>query len=303
MFIGLIFIFLFSCGNDFVVTPQERVEIFVEVEDTAAPTEIVIDYFEQPSKPDSLDVLFVLDTSCSMVDDYEKVSLGMDLLRDDIENLTHDYQMAIINSSLLGTYFVGPFDQDSDSIEILLAPMELGRDPIEQGFGAHYLFATTTEEGLLFLRPDVDKLIVYISDEDEQSPISVPIFKEWLDSYHEDVEYDIITIAIVESSYEDCLASAGTIGYRFDQLSQYFNKRAVDFCGNWQLALADSSFLLTEITHLQLSREPLEDTLVIYQDGVKEQDWYYLESTNSVYFEFEIVEGAVIKVGYNSYLK
>ena len=63
-------------------------------------TEVVVEHFVQPDKPENLDVLFVIDTSCSMSDNFENVSAGLDILRDDIETLTYDYQIAMINSSL-----------------------------------------------------------------------------------------------------------------------------------------------------------------------------------------------------------
>jgi len=295
---NIIILFFLSCYNDFTMTQKEVIQV-IEVEDTSRNPEVIVEYFEQPSKPESLDVLFVLDTSCSMSDDFEKVSIGMELLRGDIEMLTNDYNMAIINSSLKETYFAGTYNMDTDSIEFLLAPFNLARDSFEQAFASHYLFATGTEEGETFLRPGIPKLYIYISDEEEQSPISVDLFKKWLDSYHGETQYDVITIAIKESSDTDCARFADNIGYKYDQLAQYFNKRSIDFCGDWQLALADSSFLLREITHMQLSHNPIEDTIVVYLDGVKQEDWYYLWSTNTVYFEFEIPEGSIIKVGYN----
>ena len=95
--ISLLSLLLAACSSDISLFPKEVIEIEVVPEDTAPQTEVVIEYFVQPSKPESLDVLFLLDTSCSMRDDYEKVSLGMDLLRGDIEVLTHDYQMGIVN--------------------------------------------------------------------------------------------------------------------------------------------------------------------------------------------------------------
>jgi hypothetical protein len=260
---SFIILFLLSCYNDFTMTQTEIIQV-VEAGDTDPDTEVIVEYFEQPSKPESLDVLFVLDTSCSMSDDYEKVSIGMDLLRGDIETLTNDYNMAIINSSLKETYFAGIYDKDTDSIEFLLAPFILAHDASEEAFASHYTFAMSTEEGA-----------------------------------NGETQYDVITIAIRENSDPDCVRYGATIGYKYDQLSQYFNKRAVDFCGDWQLALADSSFLLREITHMQLSNDPEADSMVVYLDGVKQEDWYYLWSTNTVYFEFEIPEASIIKIGYN----
>ena len=151
-----------------------------------------------------------------------------------------------------------------------------------------------------FLRPDVDKLIIYISDEDEQSTIPVGIFRNWLEDYHQEVQYDIVSIAITPTSDLDCAYTEVNIGVKFQELMDYYNKNVVDFCGDWQVALADSSFLLSEITHLNLSRTPIEDSIIVYQNGIEETMWYYLPSTNTVYFEFPMIEGSVIKVGYNS---
>ena len=299
--ISLLFLFLCSCSNEFLVTPKDVVEVELPpVVDTAPQTEVVVDYYVQPSKPESLDVLVVLDTSCSMFNDYEKVAAGMDILRGDIEVLTYDYQMGIINSSLSGdVYFVGPYDTNTSSIDFLLGTSLLSNDSFEEGFRSHYEFATLTEEGLFFLRPGVPKLYIYISDEDEQSVIPKEIFKEWLDEYHRTVIYDAIAIGMVENS-PNCNVRSHEVGHKFDEFIQYFNKRLIDICGDWQLALADSSFLVTQVTHMQLSRTPIEDSIVVYQNGIKENNWYYLDYTNTVYFEFDIQDGAVIKVGYES---
>ena len=311
--ISLLFLFLFSCGNDFLISPHKVVEVEVVVEDSGPPvyadppeTEVIIDYFEQPTKPVSLDVLLVLDTSCSMRDDYEKVSIGMDLLRADIETITDDYQMAIINSSLVDSagrpYFVGPFDKNSSTIDLILAPSLLHPDYYEVAFETHYRFTTQTPEGAAFLRPGVDKLIFYISDEDEQSVVPASVFNEWLEEYHQNVQYDVVSIAMVPTSDIDCLYGEFNVGHKYQELMNYYNKMVVDFCGDWQLALADSSFLFSQTTHLKLSRVPISDSIVVYQNGVEETEWYYLRSTNTVYFEFSMDDGAVIKVGYDSYL-
>ena len=50
-------------------------------------TKVVVEHFVQPDKPENLDVLFVIDTSCSMSDNFENVSIGLDLLRDDMRLL------------------------------------------------------------------------------------------------------------------------------------------------------------------------------------------------------------------------
>ena len=292
----LLFLFTVSCGTDYSVITNEEIEV-IEIEEE---TEIIVDYFIQPEKPENLDVLVVLDTSCSMSDNYENVSLGLDLLRGDIEVLTYDYQMALINSSLNDPYFAGIIYPDTSSMEIFLAPYSLGVDRFEIGFTSLYQF-TTTPEGEDFLREGVDKLYIFVSDEPEQSTMPVSLFLDWMTEYHQDVTHDVVVIGMTESSGCDIQYHTGPDDEnRFLTLANHYNKMIIDICGDFQLALAENSFLVKPITHINLSRIPEADSIVVYQDGLKEEDWYYLGNTNTVYFDFEISEGAVIKIGYET---
>lgn len=303
--LSLISLLVMTCGNDYIISTNPN---FV-IKDTNSivedeQTRVVVEYFIQPDKPENLDVLFVIDTSCSMADNYENVSIGLDILRDDIEELTYDYQIAMINSSLKEPYFVGPFDTDSNSIEIFMAPYSLAKDRYEEGFGSLYLF-TLTPEGIEFLRPDVDKLYIFVSDEPEQSTIPVSMFIEWMNEYHSEVNHDAIVISVNEQSPENC-----RIFYtieegeedRFLTFSNYYNKMITDICGDFQLALADTSFLLTPIAYKLLKEKPVEDSIVVYKNGEQQAEWYYLENTNTIYFEFELQPSSIVEIGYESYL-
>ena len=301
----LLSLFMMTCVTDYSVITNPDIIIKDTSEVIPPPeVEVVVEHFVQPDKPENLDVLFVIDTSCSMSDNFENVSIGLDILRDDIEALTYDYQIGMINSSLRETYFVGPFNTYTNSIDIFMAPYFLARDTFEEPFTFLYQF-TTTPEGELFLRPSVDKLYIFVSDEPEQSVIPVTMFKEWMDEYHSEVQHDIVVIGINDNSPEDCKQFYfldEDDENRFLVFANYYNKMIIDICGDFQLALADSSFLLTPITHKNLSKDPIEDSIVVYKDGVLQQDWYYLSNTNTVYFEFEIEPNSIIKIGYNSYL-
>tara|TARA_Y100001973_G_scaffold12772_1_gene17764 strand:- start:45 stop:983 length:939 start_codon:yes stop_codon:yes gene_type:complete len=305
--ISLLFLFVFaaSCGTDYSVITKENIEVIqeeqIQIQIEEPETEVVIDFFEQPEKPENLDVLVVLDTSCSMSDNFENVSAGLDILRGDIELLTYDYQMAFINSTLREPYFAGIIGPDTSSMEIYLTPYSLAADGgSESPFASLYTF-TTTPEGIEFLRPGVDKLYIFVSDEPEQSIIPVSLFKEWMDEYHEDVTYDVIVIGVNDQSDCDSYYQPDPDDEnRFLIFANYYNKMIIDICGDFQLALAENSFLINPVTYIGLSRFPVEESIVVYQNGIKEEDWYYLASTNTVYFEFEILEGAAIKVGYET---
>ena len=287
---------LLTCANDYSVISNPEIEVI----DEGPVTEVIVDYFVQPEPPENLDVLVVLDTSGSMSDNYENVSAGLDILRGDIEAITYDYQMGMINSSLIEPYFTGPIDSDTSSMEIFLAPYALGSDRTEEVFMSLYRF-TETDIGQEFLRPNVDKLYIFVSDEPEQSPMPVSLFRDWMIEYHEDVNHDVVVIGINDQSDCDSYYHLDSNAEdRYLSFVTYYNKMIIDICGDFQLALADNSFIVNRATYMQLSRTPIEDSIVVYQDGVKEEMWYYLPETNTVYFEFELYDGAVTKVGYDS---
>ncbi len=288
---------MMTCVTDYSVITNEDL-IINDVDTQQEQTEVVVDYYQQPEKPSDLDVLVVLDTSCSMSDNFDNVSIGLDILRGDIEVLTYDYQMGLINSSLQEQYFVGPIDSDTSSMEIYIAPYALASDRTEEVFTSLYRF-TSTEEGELFLREGVDKLYIFVSDEPEQSVMSVALFKEWMDEYHEDVTHDVVVIGINDESECDTYYRLDPEDEnRFLTLANYYNKTIIDICGDFQLALAENSFIVNPITHMKLSEIPVEDSIVVYNNGNLQQMWYYLPQTNTVYFEFPIDGGEIVKVGY-----
>tara|TARA_Y100000310_G_scaffold5939_1_gene6824 strand:+ start:377 stop:1339 length:963 start_codon:yes stop_codon:yes gene_type:complete len=290
----ILFTLFLACSPDY--------GIHTEIIETVDPSDmtVVVDSLVQPSTPASIDVLIVLDTSGSMSDNYEQVSRGVEILRGDIELITFDYQIAFVNSSLIETYFAGPYDVYSSAIDFLLAPWTLETDRYETAFYAAYEFTTLTEEGTDFFRPSADKLLIFISDEDEQSAFTADIFHYWLKDEFQYVQHDIV--AIVNTGAGDCESGwSSYVGNKYIDLSVYYGKTATDICSDWELALADSTFLVGPVDYLNLSQEPVEDTIVVYVDKIITEEWYYLSETNTVYFDFEPPEGSLIEVGYIVY--
>jgi len=285
-------IVLLGCQNEFIVATTAVEEVM--------PTDVVVDSLVQPSETVQLDVLVVLDTSGSMSDNYEQVSRGVEILRGDIESITFDYQIAFINTSLKEPYFSGPYDIYSSAIDFLLAPWLLANDNLEHAFWSTYEFTTTTTEGLSFFREDSDKLIIFISDEDEQSIFTADTFHYWLQDEYVAVQHDTVSIVKIETS--DCESGwTASIGEKYAELSAYYGKTSTDICSDWELALADSTFLTGPKDYIELSEIPVETSLTVYVDHVITEEWYYLPSTNIVYLDFIPMEGSLVEVGYVVY--
>jgi hypothetical protein len=283
-------LFIAACSTDYGISTE-----IIELVDPSQP--VVVDSLIQSTTPASIDVLIVLDTSGSMSNNYEQVSRGVEILRGDIEGITYDYKIGFINSSLIDTYFSGPYDIYSSAIDFLLAPWLLSGDREEIAFAASYDFTTYTDEGQEFFREYADKLIIFISDEDEQSVLTDSVFYYWLKDEFKAVQHDIV--AIVNIGTGDCETSWNTnVGQKYIDLSAYYGKTATDICSDWELALADSTFLVGPIDYINLSQIPVEDTIAVYVDKVVNDEWYYLSTTNTVYLDFVPTEGSLIEVGY-----
>lgn len=253
-------ILLAGCTTDYGITTE-----IIELVDPSQP--VVVDSLIQPSEPISIDVLIVLDTSGSMSDNYEQVSRGVEILRGDIEGITYDYRIGFINSSLIEPYFSGPYNVYSSAIDFLLAPWVLGGDREEIAFYAAYEFATIAEEGDIFFRDYADKLLIFISDEDEQSVLTADTFHYWLKDEFKEVQHDIVSIVNIGTG--DCESDWDAyVGEKYMELSVYYGKTATDICSDWELALADSTFLVGPLDYINLSQVPVEATIVVYIDKV-----------------------------------
>ena len=260
-----------------------------------ADTKVVVDSFIQSEPIDKLDILVTLDTSGSMSDNYDDVGNGMDLLRADIENLVLDYRFGFITADSSSYNYVGPYDSDSSSIDLLMAPSLLGPAHREEAFASTYTFFNS-EDITFFRRDEADFLLFLISDEDEQSQITADLFYDWLQDEFYEVRHDVVTVTQVEGG--ECTAVYG-YGYKYIELSNLYGKDSIDICVNdWSDWLSESSFLTNMLDYVQLSETPIVDTIVVYHDRQIIYDWKYSEGDNIVFLDFVPDYGSLIEVGY-----
>ena len=80
LFLAFFMSFAMGCGQD------------VYMEDLTE-THVIVDSFVQADRIDNLDVLVVLDTSCSMSDNFTAVGEGLATLADDIGDVAVDFEI------------------------------------------------------------------------------------------------------------------------------------------------------------------------------------------------------------------
>jgi len=281
-----------ACTADYSIITQN-----VEVEELV-PTEIFIDSFIQSSRPEQIDVLVLLDTSCSMNDNYTQVSTGIELLRNDLNTVTNDYNIAFINTSLQDPYFAGTFDNSSPVIDFIMAPWSLAGDHIEAGFSALYDFTSLTPESVTFFRETADKLFIFVSDEEEQSGIPTNVFADWLKAEFQGVQRDVVSIVTVPDSECEYTDYSANIGQKYIDLARHYGKDGIDICSNWELWLSNSTFLAGPIDYIKLTYTPIEESIKVYIDRFETDQWEYDEQKNMVRLFRTPSEGSLIEAVY-----
>jgi len=281
----LIAFFVLGCTPDYQVLDRQDVRV-------------VIDSFVQVDQLEELDVLVVLDTSGSMSDNYDEVADGMDILRSDIESITLDYKFGYITMDPTALSYTGPYDSSSTAIDMLMAPGLLPMTTLEEGFGATYTFFNA-EEGLAFRRPEADFLLFLISDEDEQSAISVDLFYDWIHVEFQEVNHDVVCVVNPDDGSQNDWTNE--IGYKYIELANLYGKDEVNLqAADWSAWLSDSSYLTQQIDYIVLSEaEPILDSIIVYVDQESVNDWVYVEETNIIKLGFIPGYGSVVEVGYN----
>lgn len=290
-FLFLLSLFINTTCADYKMTPT--------VEST-----VIVDSFVQPGFV-PLDVIVVLDRSCSMVDDSEAVGSGINDLASDITLLTDDYQIGFISAdpACAQHEFIGPFDMLSSSMDIIMAPGMLSPDcPREEGFAALYTYMDLFE-GDVFIRDDADLLIVFVSDEEEQSPASASDFAGYLE-YVKDAdptdgvspEYMEDVVAVTTSNASTCATS---VGQKYIDLAWIYEKSYVDLCADdWGTWISKMSELTALHDTFTLSENPIQESIVVYVNAEKSLQFVYDANLNAVIMDETPIRGSLVEIGY-----
>lgn len=256
--------FLFACQNDVGLVGEHTNYVYLEP---------VIDIYDQPEPIENLDILVVIDRSCSMADEANQTGEAMMAIASTIDVYAENFSIGFISADPNCNSFVGPFDQNQ-LIDIALAPSLLSSQcPYEEGFSSTYLFLEQEN----FLNPASDLIIIMVSDEDEQSAISASLMKQYLDSYKTTiVEY----VGITSLTTTSCSVA---IGSKYIELSSLYNRAAIEICSDsWEMGLAGSSILLGLISELHLSQLPAENSIKVFEDSNQINEWVYDPSGNMI---------------------
>jgi hypothetical protein len=254
------------------------------------------DVFVQPDDRAAADVLFVVDDSASMAEEQGRLAENFLAFVDAIGAQDADWHLGVVTTDLeaadAGVLRSGVLDPDVPDVETVAAAaltVGTGGSRVEEGFAVATLALDGRNTG--FLREEARLNIVFVSDEDDQSPGTAD---EFLDGLAAVAGTEGFAVHGVVGDLPDGCASgagAGEAGKRY--------VTAIAKTDGWRESICADDYveLLTRVgfeaaglqDRFALSAVPKTDTLVVSVDGVliPERDvdgWRYEPGDNSVLF-------------------
>ena len=185
---------------DVLISSNDPDEPVTDVAATGQGSEdaMMEEVFEQPA-PGAVDVLWVVDNSCSMGEEVERLGDSFGEFMDSFTSMGLDYQIGTTTTDMTdttqqgrlqgGTKIITPATADARSAFLDQTNLGSSGSGLEQGLDAAYAALTDpliSGENAGLVREDAVLAVVIISDEDDQSNISSSDFVTWLEGYKGD---------------------------------------------------------------------------------------------------------------------
>ena len=311
--LALLASFIMGCGSEnyLIHDRVEEVEVVVEVPvyiEVEIPTdpedaEVWVDSFTQPTSVNGIDILWIIDTSGSMHDDEPALLAGIAAMMAALPESGWRLAMAS-NSPPEATnesqFPLVPGDDIVDA-ENMYNGMIVGHH--EKGLDATYAYIVMNSYSNTWMRNDAALLVVFVSDEDDQSnntfsePNWYPDFVNWYSSLRASVF--LASIVHVDPSESLCNSSAYNHGDRYIDVTNHFVGVVVDICSeDWAPGVTDASVQVEPMEEWPLSYIPVIPTIRVFIDTQLNSDWTYDIVGNKVVFTVIPPGGALVEIGY-----
>ena len=315
---------LLSCTQDYAVinsqepetivitetiTETETIEIevevpeYVEVEVPVNEGIIWVDSFTQHMSVDGIDIIWVIDRSGSMGTHNDRLIAGVEAMIAALP--TADWRLVMISAdssrSIISTEFpLVPGDDGEDARDMLAT---LTSAPREEGFNSIYEYIVLNPYSNTWMRPDAGLLVVFVSDEDEQSTIEYPAVADFMSWYQSMRMGSVFMASIINVEPEDSLCGGWTpalyVGKRYREATNMLGGVVLDICDeDWTPGVTDATHSIEPYENLGLTHKAEADSIRVFIDGALNHDWYYVESDNTVYFTVVPTAGQLVEIGY-----
>ena len=313
-------LFLVSCLSDHILTNkiiEERilydtayVEVVVEIE-KEVEVEVIIEEeypvwaqtYMQPSLGNGVDILWVVDPSGSMMNDWAQVVLGVEQM------------MLALPTNINWRLEIIPTDHNRaktlQSFPILPGDsLQTAQDHLQNNVVGHYEKGADAVKDYIqyntdahqWMRPDVALLIIFVSDENDSSGQTSAQFINWV-SYQRP-EVFVTSIVNVDPLISLCPSQFNhnlDVGLDYMDVTNHFYGTVIDICEpDWTSGVAQAAQQVQFIDEVHLDYTPVDiDHIEVFVDNVLWTDWSWDQANNKIVFSIRPPEGSIITVSYN----
>lgn len=305
--------FTTSCSSEnyLVHSKETLVEVYSEVPvyiETEVPTdqedvEIWVDSFTQPRSVDGVDILWIIDTSGSMNRFDSNLLAGIDAMLSALP--PSGWRLAMISNdparaAAEAQFPLVPGDDIADAEAMYSA---MGRGGREEGFDAAYEYIINNPYASTWMRPDAALLIVFVSDEEDQSDDHFPQVQDFINWYTVQRGGSSFLSSIINVDPTETVCTSGPnpidVGDRYMEATNWFGGIIVDICSeDWSPGVTDASVQVEPHEEWPLSHIPVEPTIRVFVDGALNWDWTYDAAANVVLFTVTPGAGALVEIAY-----
>ena len=154
------------------------------------------------------------------------------------------------------------------------------------------------------MRPDAALLVVFVSDEEDQSDDHFPQVQDFINWYSSQRGGSTFLSSIINVEHADTVCATPPnfidIGDRYMEATNWFGGIIVDICSeDWSPGVTDASVQVEPHEEWPLSYIPVEPTIRVFIDGqLVTTGWSYDVSINSVLFSTIPSGGQLVEIAY-----
>lgn len=312
-------LFLISCLSEHYLTNkivEERilydtayVEVIVEVE-KEVEVEVIVEEeypvwaqsYVQPSLGNGVDILWVVDPSGSMINNWPQVVLGVEQMMLALPTNVN-WRLEIIPTDHMRAKTLQSFPiLPGDSLQTAQNHLQNNvQGHWEKGTDAVKAYMTENTDALQWMRNEVALLIIFVSDENDSSSQTASQFIQWVQYQRSEVY--VTSIVNVDTTISLCPDTYGMwdVGTDYMDITNYFSGITIDICEtDWTAGVAQAAQQVHLIDEIQLDYTPVDiDHIEVLVDNVLWTDWSWDQINNKIIFSVMPPEGSIITVSYN----
>ena len=312
-------LFLISCLSEHYLTHkivEERilydtayVEVIVEVE-KEVEVEVIVEEeypvwaqsYVQPSLGNGVDILWVVDPSGSMINNWPQVVLGVEQMMLALPTNVN-WRLEIIPTDHMRAKTLQSFPiLPGDSLQTAQNHLQNNvQGHWEKGTDAVKAYMTENTDALQWMRNEVALLIIFVSDENDSSSQTASQFIQWVQYQRSEVY--VTSIVNVDTTISLCPDTYGMwdVGTDYMDITNYFSGITIDICEtDWTAGVTQAAQQVHLIDEIQLDYSPVDiDHIEVLVDNVLWTDWSWDQTNNKIIFSVMPPEGSIITVSYN----